>query len=76
MCQSDEKLVISLQDPTAKIGNSCRIGPNVTIGPNVIIEDGACVKRSTLLRGAVIKSHAWLSSCIVGWNSQVGQWVG
>ncbi|KAK2151326.1 hypothetical protein LSH36_367g04053 [Paralvinella palmiformis] len=64
-----------LVDPTAKIGNSCRIGPNVTIGPNVIIEDGACVKRSTLLRGAVIKSHAWLSSCIVGWNSQVGQWV-
>lgn len=64
-----------LVDPTAKIGNNCRIGPNVTIGPNVVIEDGACVKRCTLLRGSVVKSHAWLNSCIVGWNSQVGQWV-
>ncbi len=29
----------------------------------------------SVLRGAVIKSHAWLSSCIVGWSSTVGQWV-
>jgi len=64
-----------LVDPTAKIGNNCRIGPNVTIGPDVVIEDGACVKRSTLLRGSVIKSHAWLDSCIIGWKSQVGQWA-
>ncbi|KAJ6635597.1 Mannose-1-phosphate guanyltransferase beta [Pseudolycoriella hygida] len=64
-----------LVDPTAKIGNDCRIGPNVTIGPNVVIEDGVCIKRSTLLEGAIIKSHAWLDSCIVGWRSTVGQWV-
>ncbi len=63
------------QDPTAKIGNNCRIGPNVTIGPGVIIEDGVCIKRTTLLRGAVIKSHAWVTNCIIGWNSVVGQWV-
>ncbi|XP_074645651.1 mannose-1-phosphate guanylyltransferase catalytic subunit beta-like isoform X1 [Tubulanus polymorphus] len=64
-----------LVDPSAKIGNNCRIGPNVTVGPDVIIEDGACIKRSTILRGAVIKSHSWLDSCIVGWKSTVGKWV-
>lgn len=64
-----------LIDPTAKIGAGCRIGPNVTIGPNVIIEDGACIKRSTLLNGAIIRSHSWLESCIIGWRSIVGRWV-
>ncbi|XP_064604453.1 mannose-1-phosphate guanyltransferase beta-like [Liolophura sinensis] len=64
-----------LVDPSAKIGKNCRIGPNVTIGPDVIIEDGACIKRSTILRGVKIKSHSWLESCIIGWNSTVGQWV-
>lgn len=64
-----------LVDASARIGRNCRIGPNVTIGPNVVIEDGACIKRTTLLAGAVVKSHAWLDSCIVGWRSTVGQWV-
>lgn len=36
---------------------------------------GACIKRSTILEGAIIKSHAWLDSCIVGWRSTVGRWV-
>jgi len=36
---------------------------------------GVCIKRSTLLEGSIIKSHAWLDSCIVGWRSTVGQWV-
>lgn len=65
-----------MQDPTAKIGNNCRIGPNVTIGPGAVIEDGACIKRSTVLKDAHIKSHSWLSSCIIGWACTVGQWVG
>jgi len=47
----------------------------VTVGPDVTIEDGVCIKRSTVLRGAVIKSHAWINSCIIGWNCHVGQWV-
>ncbi|CAH0389030.1 unnamed protein product [Bemisia tabaci] len=64
-----------LIDPTAKIGEGCRIGPNVTIGPNVILEDGVCIKRSTILEGAIIKSHSWLSGCIVGWRCIVGKWV-
>lgn len=64
-----------LVDPTAKIGVDCRIGPNVTIGPNVIIEDGVCIKRSTILCGAVVRSHAWLDQCIIGWRSVVGRWV-
>ncbi|RZF43103.1 hypothetical protein LSTR_LSTR001281 [Laodelphax striatellus] len=64
-----------LVDPTAKIGAGCRIGPNVTIGPHVVIEDGVCIKRSTILCNAVVRSHAWLDQCIVGWRSVVGQWV-
>jgi mannose-1-phosphate guanylyltransferase len=64
-----------LVDPTAKIGHGCRIGPNVTVGPGVVIEDGVCVKRSTLLRGATVRSHSWLDGCIIGWRSIVGQWV-
>lgn len=64
-----------LVDPSAKIGQGCRIGPNVTIGPDVVIEDGVCIKRSTILKGAIVKSHSWLDSCIVGWRSIVGRWV-
>ncbi|KAI4482687.1 PREDICTED: mannose-1-phosphate guanyltransferase beta [Polistes canadensis] len=64
-----------LIDPTAKIGKDCRIGPNVTIGPGVSLADGCCIKRSTLLKAAVIKEHAWLDGCIIGWRSVVGRWV-
>jgi len=76
-CSKEPSTVVGnvLVDPTAKIGQGCRIGPNVTIGPNCVIEDGACIKRSTILEGAIIKSHAWLDSCIVGWCSTVGRWV-
>lgn len=36
---------------------------------------GACIKRSTILRGACVRQHAWLDGCIVGWRSVVGRWV-
>ena len=55
-------------DPTAKIGENCRVGPNVTLGPGVVIEDGVCIKRCTVLKGAKIKQHSWLDSCIIGWE--------
>ena len=29
----------------------------------------------TSVHGAVVKSHSWLESCIIGWNCTVGQWV-
>ncbi|XP_062522908.1 mannose-1-phosphate guanyltransferase beta-A-like [Corticium candelabrum] len=64
-----------LVDDTVKIGNNCRIGPNVVLGPDVVIEDGVCISKCTVLRGARIKSHAWLNSSIIGWRSTVGQWV-
>lgn len=64
-----------LVHPTARIGDGCCIGPNVTIGPNVVIEEGVCIKKCTILENATIKSHSWLSGCIVGWRSTVGQWV-
>lgn len=61
--------------PSAKIGVNCRIGPNVTIGPDVVIDDGVCIKRCTILKGAHVKSHSWLESCIIGWRCSVGRWV-
>lgn len=64
-----------LVHPTARIGSGCSIGPNVTLGPGVVVEDGVCIKRCTILENATIKSHSWLSGCIVGWKSVVGQWV-
>lgn len=64
-----------LQDPTAQIGENCTIGPNVTIGAGVVVEDGVRIKRCTVLKGARVRSHSWLESCIVGWSSSVGQWV-
>ncbi|NXY76167.1 GMPPB guanyltransferase, partial [Glareola pratincola] len=65
----------SFQDPSAKIGANCVIGPNVTIGAGVVVEDGVRIKRCTVLKGARIRSHSWLESCIVGWSCSVGQWV-
>ncbi|KJE93259.1 mannose-1-phosphate guanyltransferase beta [Capsaspora owczarzaki ATCC 30864] len=64
-----------LVDPSAKIGTGCKIGPNVVIGPNVIIEDGVRLAKATILNGSRIKSHAWLTSSIIGWRSTIGQWV-
>lgn len=64
-----------LMDPTAKIGKGCRIGPNVSIGPGVVVEDGVCIKRCTIMRDAVIRSHSWLENSIVGWRCCVGKWV-
>nr|CAB3249838.1 mannose-1-phosphate guanyltransferase beta-like [Phallusia mammillata] len=64
-----------LVDETARIGKNCKIGPNVVLGPNVVIEDGVRIKRSTVMREATIKSHSWLESCIIGWESTVGQWA-
>jgi len=61
--------------PSAKIGQNCRIGPNVVVGPEVVLEDGVCVKRSTLLKGATVRQHSWLDSCIIGWSCTVGRWV-
>lgn len=64
-----------LVHPSARIGPGCSIGPNVTIGPGVVIEEGVCIKKCTILENATVKSHSWLSGCIVGWRSVVGHWV-
>uniref|UniRef100_A0A8C0B916 GDP-mannose pyrophosphorylase B n=1 Tax=Buteo japonicus TaxID=224669 RepID=A0A8C0B916_9AVES len=62
--------------PRARVtGANCVIGPNVTIGAGVVVEDGVRIKRCTVLKGARIRSHSWLESCIVGWSCSVGQWV-
>jgi mannose-1-phosphate guanylyltransferase len=58
--------------PTAKIGAGAIIGPDVVIGANCVIEDGARIKRSTILAGSVVKASAFVSSTIVGWKSTIG----
>jgi mannose-1-phosphate guanylyltransferase len=63
-----------LIDPSAKIGRNCLIGPDVTIGAGVIVEDGARIINTAILEGARIKSHAFVSSTIVGWRATVGAW--
>ncbi|CAF4665332.1 unnamed protein product, partial [Rotaria socialis] len=64
-----------LLDPTATIGERCRIGPNVVVGPRVIIENGVCLKNCTILADSLVKSHSWISSCIIGWRCTIGKWV-
>jgi mannose-1-phosphate guanylyltransferase len=61
--------------PTAKVDPSAKLGPHVAIGANVVIHEGARVKNSIVLDGAVIKQHACLLNTIVGWGSQVGSWT-
>ncbi|RXM34601.1 Mannose-1-phosphate guanyltransferase beta [Acipenser ruthenus] len=60
-----------LVDPTARIGQNCTLGPNVTIGAGVVLEDGVRIKRCTVLKGARVRSHSWLESCIIGWSCSV-----
>lgn len=62
-------------DASVKIGKNCKIGPNVILGANVVVEDGCRIRRSTVFEGATIKSHSWIDSTIVGWQSRVGQWA-
>lgn len=64
-----------LVDDTAQIGKNCLIGPNVIIGPNCIIEDGVRLRDTTVLEGAVVRTNAWVSQSIIGWQSSVGRWV-
>lgn len=64
-----------LIDPSVKIGKNCKIGPNVILGKGVVVEDGVRIRRSTVLEGAIVKSHSWVDSTIVGWKSKVGQWA-
>ena len=40
-----------------------------------IFSPGACLSRCTILQEAVIRSHSWIQSAIIGWKSVVGQWV-
>ena len=65
----------SFQDPSAKIGKGCKIGPDVNIGANVVIEDGVRLVKCCVMENSVVKSNAWVSSTIIGWNCVVGRWT-
>lgn len=59
----------------ATVGADCVIGPDVVIGAGCVVGDGARIKRSTIMEGAKIKSHAVVSHSVVGWKSSIGQWA-
>lgn len=61
--------------PSAKIGSGCRIGPDVVVGPGCVIGDGSRLQRSSILSGTKIGAHSFVSSSIVGWESNIGDWV-
>lgn len=64
-----------LVHPTAEIGEGCLIGPDVVIGPDCKIADGVRLRGTTLLPGASVDSHSWISNSIIGWRSKIGSWV-
>jgi mannose-1-phosphate guanylyltransferase len=47
----------------------------VTIDSGCVIEDGVRLKNTVVLKGCLIKSHAWVDNSIIGWKSTVGKWV-
>lgn len=59
---------------SAKIGHGAVLGPDVVIGPNTEIQPGVRLVGTTVLEGAVVKSHAWISNSIIGWDSTIGKW--
>lgn len=61
--------------PSAKIGSGCLIGPDVVIGEGCVINDGARLRRSTLLPGSKIGKHAYVAGSIIGWHSKIGNWA-
>jgi len=61
--------------PTASVAAGAVLGPNVVVGPGCVVEDGARVKRSTLLQGVKVHAHAYINSSLIGWASSVGQWA-
>lgn len=63
-----------LVHPTAKVHPSALVGPDVVVGAHCVIEEGARVKGTTLLKGACVGAHAYLSNSIIGWQSTVGKW--
>lgn len=59
---------------SATIHTSAKIGPNATISEKCIIGAGVRIKDAIILPNCIIKENAYLSNCIVGWNSIIGKW--
>ena len=59
---------------SASVSPEALLGPNVVIGPKTIVEPGARIANSCVLSGSLIKSHAWIKDCIIGWDNVIGKW--
>ena len=75
LAEGDAFVGNNIIDESAKVGSNCRIGPNVSVGAGCVIGDGVRLKNCTIMRGSHVKSHACVSSSIIGWDSVVGHWV-
>lgn len=60
---------------SAKVSSSALVGPDVVIGADCVVADGARVKGTTLLKGAKLGPHSYISKSIIGWHSKIGSWA-
>ena len=56
----------------AEVGLGASLSGSVTIGHHCRVGDGAMVKRSVLLPGAIVGNGAYLEDCIIGPGYEVG----
>lgn len=77
LVQANGKNIIGnvLVHPTAQVAATAVLGPDVVVGPGCVVGDGARVKRTTLMDQVVVQPHAFVSSSIIGWKSNVGSWA-
>lgn len=60
---------------SAKVGAGCKLGPDVVIGPNCEVGPGTRLQRCTLLPGSKVGAHSFVNGSIIGWDSNIGNWV-
>lgn len=61
---------------TADVDPTAVLGPNVVVGPGAKVGAGVRLQRCIIMSNAVVRDHSWIANSIIGWNSNVGRWVG
>lgn len=75
LAKSEQMIGNVLVHPDANVHPNAVLGPDVVVGPGCFVGDGARLKGTTLLAGAKIGRHSYVSKSIVGWSSNIGEWV-
>ncbi|PAA88965.1 hypothetical protein BOX15_Mlig029155g3, partial [Macrostomum lignano] len=61
--------------PTATVSPTAVLGPNVSVERFVTIGNGARVRESILLQGAVVRDHACVLFAVLGSSATIGEWT-